>query len=173
MAMDTLFDLLKRIGGLERAPRTSRGDYPAPRSPYKPTLLLAALWRIHRGIEPFSSNRMEFARCLADFSRLYTRIYGNSLDMEVKASQAFWYLGAGKPQLWELVPKPGMEDQLASLIDAKAQVKTANKLAKHVAFARFSPDHWNLLSDSDVQKALISFLIAEQFIDIRRELDEL
>jgi hypothetical protein len=93
--------------------------------------------------------------------------------MATKASQAFWYLGAGKPRLWELVPTEGMEEEVRTTIEAKIQIKTAAKLNKLVAFARFPPHYWKMLMDSDVQNALISFLIAEQFTDVRRELNSL
>jgi predicted restriction endonuclease len=169
--MDALYKLLKDISALERAPRTVKGDYPAPRSPYKPILLLIALSRIHKGIESYASNRIEFEHCLKDFGNLYSRLFGSSSEMAARASQAFWYLGAGKPKVWELVPKPGMEEELKALIEARVQIKTAVKLNKLVAFARFPLGYWNLLTDSDVQRALISFLIAEHFADVRRELE--
>jgi hypothetical protein len=97
-AMDNLFQLLKKLSSLEPAPRTVKGDYPAPKSPYKPILLLTVLWRIHRGVEPYARNEFRFDLCLKDFSHLYSRVYGNSSEMKIKATQAFWYLGTGKPK---------------------------------------------------------------------------
>jgi predicted restriction endonuclease len=75
--------------------------------------------------------------------------------------------------MWELVPQQGQEDELITLTNEKTQIKSAPKLNSLVALARFSPSDWQLLQDSDVQKALISFLIAEQFTDVRRELGRL
>lgn len=171
--MDNLLDLLKRIGSLQRAPRTIKGDYPAPTSPYKPILLLATLRRIQQGTQPYASNRIEFRQCLSDFTILYSRVFGGSNEMGTRAAQAFWYLGAGKPRLWEHVPRPGSEDELRAHMDQKVQIKSVRKLDNLVAFARFTPEHWSLLTDADVQQALISFLIAEQFTDVRRELERL
>jgi predicted restriction endonuclease len=173
IAMDNLFQLLKKLSSLERAPRTVKGDYPAPKSPYKPILLLTVLWRIHRGVEPYARNEFRFDLCLKDFSHLYSRVYGNSSEMKIKATQAFWYLGTGKPKVWDLVAKPGQEDELIALSKAKIQIKTAPKLNRLVASARFAPEDWQLLQDPDVQRALISFLIAEQFTDVRQELERL
>ena len=84
--MDGLFELLKRVADLERAPRIGRGRYPAPRSPYKPILLLTVLKQIQRGRVPYSENRIRFEDCLQDFSKLYPRLYGESSGMESKVS---------------------------------------------------------------------------------------
>src|ERR1700733_2509187 len=98
--MDALLDLLKRLGSLERAPRTSKGNYPAPTSPYKPLLLLTVLWRIQQGSLPHSGNTIPFDLCLEDFSELYQSLFGDTSDLATKATQAFWYLGTGKPKMW-------------------------------------------------------------------------
>ena len=169
--MDNLLALLKSISSLERAPQTVRADYPAPRSPYKPILLLTTFRRIQQGREPFIGNRIGFQECLRDFSTLYSRVFGDSSDMETKATQAFWYLGAGKPRIWQHVAKPGMDEQLQTCIKGKVQIKSMTKLTSLVDYARFPEDAWTLLADSDVQKALIAFLISEQFTDIKKEIE--
>jgi hypothetical protein len=171
--MDHLFQLLKHLASLERAPRTIKGDYPAPRSPYKPLLLLGVLWRIQHGYEPYSQNQISFELCMRDFSTLYARIYGDSTSMSTKATQAFWYLGTGKPRVWNLIPQPGKETEYNELSTKKVQIKTAPKLNHLIAFAQFAPQDWALLQDCDVQSALISFLIADQFTDVHRELERL
>ena len=169
--MDALLTLLKDIGSLQRAPRTVKGDYPAPRSPYKPIMLLVVLRRVQQGIKPYSENRLGYEACLRDFSALYSKLYGSASELSVKATQAFWYLGAGKPKIWNHVAQPGMEQDLAVSLDKKTQVKSQRKLTKLVKFAQFSPENWALIADPDVQRALIAFLIAEQFTDVRRELE--
>lgn len=171
--MDHLLDLLKRVASLKRAPRTSRGQYPASQSPYKPLLLLTVLRRIQQNREPYVSNTITYAACSQDFSTLYSRLYGDSSELESKVTQPFWYLGTGKPKMWELVAKPGMEEELRQLATSRAQIKTAPKLTGLVDSARFADDDWHLLCDADVQKALISFLISEHFADIRHEIDVL
>ena len=169
--MDNLLGLLKNIGSLERAPQTVRAGYPAPRSPYKPIMLLTTLRRLQQGKQPFIENRISFQESLNDFSVLYSKVYGESSDMETKATQAFWYLGAGKPRIWQHVAMPGMDDQLLKCISERVQIKTMTKLTKMVDYARFPEETWPLVVDSDVQKALIAFLISEQFTDVRREID--
>lgn len=169
--MDNLLGLLKSIGSLERAPQTVRAGYPAPRSPYKPIMLLTTLRRLQQGRQPFIDNRISFQECLHDFSVLYSKVYGDSSDMETKATQAFWYLGAGKPRIWQHVAKPGLEEQLATCIGEKVQIKSMAKLTSLVDYARFPEDVWTLVTDSDVQKALIAFLISEQFTDVRKEIE--
>jgi predicted restriction endonuclease len=169
--VDNLLSLLKSIGSLERAPQTVRAGYPAPRSPYKPIMLLTTLRRLQQGRAPFIDNRITFPECLSDFSSLYSKVYGDSSDMETKATQAFWYLGAGKPRIWQHVPTPGMENQLLTCISERAQIKTMPKLTSMVEYARFPEEVWALVTDCDVQKALIAFLISEQFTDVRKEVD--
>lgn len=168
--MDNLHDLLKRIAALKRAPRTSRGDYPAQSSPYKPILLLTVLWRLQQSKEPFSRNRIEFLRCQEDFSLLYGGLFGDRSDVPTKVTQAFWYLGAGKPKMWQFVPQTTKEEELHSSIQKKIQIKTPAKLQRIIAHAQFCEQDWSLLSDRDVNKALISFLIAEHFTDVREQL---
>jgi hypothetical protein len=50
--------------------------------------------------------------------------------------------------VWDLVAKPGQEDELIALSKAKIQIKTARKLNRLVASARFAPEDWQLLQDS-------------------------
>lgn len=170
---DGLYDLLKRIAALKRAPKTRRGRYHAYRSPYKPVLLLSVLRRIQQGREPYASNRVSFGACEADFRKLYAQLFGEPEEVETKVTQAFWYLGSGSPRLWGFSPKPGMDEALLTLINDHAQIKTPGKLKKLVEFASFSAPDWSLVTDSDVQEALISFLIAEHFADVRREIGRL
>jgi len=167
--MDGLLDLLKRVAELKRAPKTSKGKYPALKSPYKPILLLTVLRRIQQGRQPYVTNTIEFDACFQDFAALYARLYGESSNIESKVTQAFWYLGSGKPKMWQLCAKPGMQETLDTLVSSHAQVKTAGKLTKLIEVAKFADSDWALLSDTDVQQALISFLISEHFPDVRRE----
>ncbi len=168
-----LYDLLKRIAALKRAPKTKRGRYHADRSPYKPVLLLTVLRRIQQGREPYASNRISFEACTNDFRILYSRLFGEPEEIETKVTQAFWYLSSGSPKLWEFSSKPGRDDELHVLIDEHAQIKTSGKLNKLVEFASFSETDWPLLADEDVQQALISFLISQHFPDVRQEIDRL
>jgi predicted restriction endonuclease len=168
-----LYDLLKRIAALRRAPKTSKGRYHAARSPYKPVLLLTVLRRIQQGKAPYASNRMEFDVCARDFELLYSRLFGEPEEIHTKVTQAFWYLGSGSPKLWELTAKPGKEEELQSLVAQHAQIKTPGKLKLLVRLASFSEADWSLLTDSDVQEALISFLISQHFADARQEVQRL
>lgn len=170
---DTLYDLLKRIAALKRAPKTKKGRYHAERSPYKPVLLLTVLRRVQQGREPYVSNRIYFETCTKDFQMLYSRLFGEPEEIETKVTQAFWYLGSGSPKLWNFSSKPRRDGELQALIDERAQVKTPGKLKKLVEFASFNESDWRLLADSDVQKALISFLISEHFSDVRQEIGRL
>ena len=171
--MDNLLHLLKSMGSLERAPQTVRAGYPAPRSPYKPIMLLTTLRRLQQGRTPFIENRITFQECLSDFSSLYSKVYGDSSDMETKATQAFWYLGAGKPRIWQHVARPGMDQELLTCISERVQIKTMTKLTSIVDYARFPDEVWPLVTDTDVQKALMAFLISEQFTDVRKEVERL
>ncbi len=169
-----LLALLKKISALERAPKTSKGDYPAAQSPYKPILLLTVLWRIQQNAPHFSENTLRFDLCCKDFEKLYSSLYGPpSSAIGGMATQAFWYLGSGKPRIWELVPNEGQSESLRVAQAEKLQVKTASKLNQMVASARFADPDWALLQDSDVQQSLISFLISRHFTDVRRELERL
>jgi|SRR6185437_10928094 len=168
-----LYDLLKRIAALKRAPKTRKGRYHAARSPYKPVLLLTVLRRMQQGKAPYASNRINFEVCIQDFHLLYSRLFGEPEEIESKVTQAFWYLGSGSPKLWALSSKSGQERQLQALIAQHAQIKSAGKLKKLVEFASFSEVDWALLADSDVQQALIAFLISEHFADVRHEIDRL
>jgi len=170
---DGFFDLLKRVASLRRAPRTRKGKYPAARSPYKPLLLLSVLRRLQQQAAPFSSNRIEYDLCRQDFGRLYSALYGDGDGIDSKATQAFWYLGAGTPVIWNLTANAGHEKELPTLISEGFQVKTPGRLRRLVHSASFSPDDWQLVNDEDVQKALISFLISEHFTDIRTEIARL
>jgi hypothetical protein len=75
--------------------------------------------------------------------------------------------------MWTLVPAVGAEESLGTHISAKKQVKNASKLAQLVSLAHFSEVDWKLLTDTDVQNALMAFLISEHFPDIRRQIQEL
>jgi predicted restriction endonuclease len=168
--LDHLYDLLKRISALERAPQTSIGKYPAPRSPYKPVLLLTVLRRIDQPTTPASSNRILFDDCERDFKQLYCGLFGGSDDVATKVTQAFWYLGSGSPRIWTFVPQPGKSEELDSLVTSKAQIKSAPKLRGLIAEAQFLEEDWALLRDSDVRKALKAFLMSEHFTDVREQL---
>ena len=168
-----LYDLLKRIAALKRAPKTKRGRYHAGRSPYKPVLLLTVLRRIQQGRKPYASNRITFEACVSDFRMLYSRLFGEPEEIETKVTQAFWYLGSGSPKLWDLSSKPGRDDELQVLIDEHAQIKTSGELNKLVEFASFGETDWALLVDEDVQQALTSFLISQHFPDVRQEIERL
>lgn len=169
--MDGLLDFLKRVGALRRAPRTSKGKYPALESPYKPILLLVVLKRIQEGAAPYSKNQITYDACLRDFTTLYSRLSGDTGEMEPKVVQAFWYLATGAPRIWSLTPRPEMATTLKTASEAREQIKSSGKLNKLVAFAAFENGDWNLLNDSDVQQALISFLISEHFPDVRHEVE--
>jgi hypothetical protein len=170
---DGFLNLLKRVASLRRAPRTRKGKYPAARSPYKPLLLLSVLRRPQQQTVPFSSNRIEYDCCLRDFEILYAALYGDGEGIASKATQAFWYLGAGTPVIWNLTANAGQEKELPTLISKGFQVKTPGRLRMLVHSASFSPADWQLVSDQDVQKALIAFLISEHFTDIRTEIARL
>ena len=169
--MDGLLDLLKRVGALRRAPRTRKGKYPALESPYKPILLLVVLKRIQQGAAPYAENRITYDVCLQDFSKLYSRLYGDTAEMEPKVVQAFWYLATGQPTIWSLTPHRGMEAALRADVDLRTQIKSAGKLNRLVECAQFTNGDWDLVSDSDVQQALTSFLISEHFPDVRHEVE--
>jgi predicted restriction endonuclease len=166
-----LYNLLKRIAALRRAPKTKKGRYHAARSPYKPVLLLTVLRRIQQGKAPYANNRIEFDACIRDFGLLYSRLFGEPGEIETKVTQAFWYLASDAPKLWDVSPRPGENDELQRLLAQHAQIKTAGKLTRLVEFASFRSADWGLVVDSDVQQALISFLIAEHFSDVRHEID--
>lgn len=72
-----------------------------------------------------------------------------------------------------MFPKPEMEDELSRLASGGAQIKSAPKLNRLVESAAFAKEDWKLISDGDVQRALISFLIAEHFVDLRRQIESL
>lgn len=171
--MDGLFDLLKRVAALKRAPKTRKGKYPASRSPYKPVLLLAVLRRIQQGKDPYAGNKITYEECAKDFTDLYSRLYGERHSMDSKVTQAFWYLGTGKPKIWSLRAKADRDGDLKRLEAARAQIKTARKLNELVDSAHFSDADWNLIKDSDVQQALISFVMSGHFPDLNRELAHL
>jgi hypothetical protein len=170
---DSLFDLLKRVAALRRAPNTSRAIFPARESPYKPVLLLAVLRRIQQGKPPYIRNEILFENCFGDFSFLYADLFGNTHQIETKVTQPFWYLGAGTPRIWELVPQYGNEDDLKNAISSKAQIKTAKRLQNLVSHAKFRAPDWKLIQDPDVQSALISFLTNEHFANIGQSLARL
>jgi predicted restriction endonuclease len=169
-ALDYLYALLKRIGSLERAPQTSIGKYPAPRSPYKPVLLLTVLRRIEQPLASAGENRVLYADCERDFKQLYCGLFGGSEDVASKVTQAFWYLGSGSPKIWDFTPQPGKAEELRTLIETKAQIKSAPKLQSIVAAAHFKDEDWKLLQDRDVRKALTAFLMSEHFTDVREQL---
>lgn len=170
---DTLFAILKRFAALRRAPKTSKGKYHAPTSPYKPILLLTVLRRIQQGRNPYAQNRIDYDTCEQDFRILYSRLYGETEDVGPKVAQAYWYLGSGSPRIWTLQPKAGKEAELSKLVAEHAQIKTPTKLKTFVSMASFTENDWNVLVDEDVQRALIYFLLSEHFADIRREIETL
>jgi predicted restriction endonuclease len=171
--MDGLLDLLHRVAALVRAPTTVKGQYTAPQAPYKPLLLLVVLRRIEQHQAPYARNHITFAACLRDFEKLYTRLYGRRDDLESQVVQPFWRLGVGRPVLWHFIPQPGKAAELEDLVSApkKKEIKTRGVLEDVVKAAQFSERDWALLSDRDVQHALIAFLISRHFPDVRRESD--
>jgi predicted restriction endonuclease len=170
MREDGLYDLLKRIAALKRAPKTTRGRYPAGESPYKPVLLLTVLRRIQQGKNPYALNRIDFDSCTRDFGHVYGRLFGNPEEMMPKVTQAFWYLGSGVPKIWSFVPKSGYEENLDQLMKDHAQIKSPGKLDNHIEYAYFAEEDFRLVNDGDVQEALISFLISRHFADPRAEI---
>jgi hypothetical protein len=136
-------------------------------------MLLVTLRRIQQARAPYAENRMVYNVCEKDFGELYCRLFSDSNDIGTKASQAYWYLGSGSPKMWTLVPAVGAEESLGTHLSSKKQVKNASKLAQLVSLAHFSEVDWKLLSDTDVQNALMAFLISEHFPDIRRQIQEL
>jgi predicted restriction endonuclease len=173
MVADSCLSFLKRVAQLQRAPNTKRATYVGPGSPYKPLLLLVVIRRIQQGHAPYINNRITYPVCLRDFSALYSKVYGDSSNMEAKVAQPFWNFAGGKPKLWELVAKPGMEGELSKLLSSRVQIKTGARVKSVVEAARFTEEDWRLLCDADVQQALISFILAAYFTDVKRELETL
>ena len=170
MEEDGLYDLLKRISALRRAPKTTRGRYPAGESPYKPVLLLTVLRRIQQGRNPYARNRIDFDSCAKDFGQLYGRLFGKPEEIMPKVTQAFWYLGSGVPKIWHFVAKRGSGEKLDQLLKDHVQIKSPGKVESHIEYACFADEDFRLVNDSDVQEALISFLISRHFADPRAEL---
>lgn len=170
--MDHLLDFVKRCSSMKRAPKTRRGQYPAPSSPYKPLLLLVVLKRIQQRRGSYASNRILYQDCVRDFSILYVRHYGASEQLDSKVAQPFWYLGVGSPQIWELIPRPGQETEFDQLRASRTQIKSGVRLDRLVQYARFRDCDWNLLVDPDASKAIIGYLMKEHFSSLDRELDQ-
>jgi len=63
-------------------------------------------------------------------------MYGDEADVDIKVTQAFWYLGSGKPKIWELLPKAGKGDELERLIAGKEQIKEPSQTKRR---CRISP----------------------------------
>jgi hypothetical protein len=116
---------------------------------------------IHRdGI--FKAGIVRLEQCLPIYEEIYQSAYPahpmTSLELEAKLVQPFWYLGAGTPRLWRLVPQTGMTGELKQTIAARPQIKTASALNRLVDYAELASEDYNFLRDPIVAEFLLYFL---------------
>ena len=150
---------------LRRAPGTIRAKYPSPGSNYKPVLLLTVIHRICGGSPFYRDGIVRYAPSTEDFASVYDACYGAgaSKPVQPKVTQAFWYLGAGKPRVWKLVANEGQENELESAIKNKVQVKLQTKLLELVSHAEMPEEIMALLRDRTAARAILAYLKQEFF----------
>lgn len=169
-----LLAFLKKISPerLRRAPRTRRAQYPSPGANYKPVLLLSALHRVYKALPLYRQGIVRYAPCTEDFSSIYDACYGigASTPVQPKVTQAFWYLGAGTPRIWTLIPNEGQEEELELAIRNKEQVKQQPRLLELVSHAEIPQDLMALLKDRIAARAIMAYIMQEFFPPLLHEL---
>ena len=176
--MTDLLEFLNRIDqkALKQAPpRKDIKAYPGGGSaPYKPMLLLVVLEAIRRGRKPFTQGVVEVASCREGFERLYSAVSGEAPrgGLDAQLAQPFWYLGAGIPRLWTLMPYRGGEAMLERAIAGREQVKTMKRLGQLVSGAELLAADLDLLSDAVANRAIQAFLISTYFTGHEAEIHQ-
>lgn len=166
------YDFLKNIRSLRRAPPTVKAPFPEPGSPYKPILLLTVLRRIQKRDPAYIKNGFTCNDCKKDFLKVYQGLYGTpEKGIEFRIVQAFWYLGTGKPKIWELSPKNGFAEKLEQ--KTGKQLRSVNELNKLVKNAHFRTEDWEFLKDPIILEIVIPFIIKTHFPDLGRLLEDL
>jgi hypothetical protein len=165
--MSYLCKFLAKLDNLQQASATKRAPFKAGSSLYKPTMLLAVVDSIRNARSGYTENMISIDTTCRDFANLYVELVDGSrpaTKIAVEpATQAFWYLGSGKPRIWSLTPQPNRGSDLTSAIRDGVQIKSPIKLTSMVQSARFSAPTWDLLQSRNHCNAIFSFLVARYF----------
>jgi hypothetical protein len=130
-------------------------------------MLLAVMDGVKNSRGGYTEREISFDPIRRDFANLYMSLVDSSRPVDIiatePATQAFWYLGSGKPKIWSLIAQPGCGTKLSSAITNAMQIKSPRKLASLVRSMRFSAPTWELIQNTNRCNAIISFLIARYF----------
>jgi len=149
------------------ARNSSRAKYPGGRSPYKPLLLLAVFGSVNQGRPNYYKGWFRPSDAVGSFAYLHCSIFPNEDNspkvVSSRFAQPYWYLGTGKPRLWDLRPRRGREKELQLSIAEKIQIKTFRKLEQLVEYAKLDTPTLNLLNDNKHYSTIESYLIDNFF----------
>ena len=168
--MVNLHSYLAKISKIHRAPRVDANE-PFPmggESPYKPALLLVVLEGISQEVSPFVEGRFTLQDCVPGLKFIFTALDVNgTLDpkkFDAMSAQPFWYLGAGKPKVFDLKACCGKADELSEATSSPIkQIKSQGTLSKLVECAIIPAADLELITQDVANMAIRGFLVNRFF----------
>jgi hypothetical protein len=162
--MNQLYSFLSRIqkNNLRVAPFTKKATWVAGQgSPYKVIMVTAVLYG--RRKNAFKNGLITIEQIRPFFSKLAALLLPAAKIEDSMLVQPFWYLGAGQPKIWDLIPAEGASDELIKAMVDRRQIKTMTALKSLVSGAELSTPDFELLSDPLAARTIVRFIAGEYF----------
>jgi putative restriction endonuclease len=149
----TAFGKLKR--DINRQRWSASTNYGAP---YKPTLLLTVLDLISQGL--IKNNFIELTAELCDVFLIY---WSRVIPPEQRSNIAMPFFYLKSDGFWHLIPVPGKENELESILRNNVALTTVTKLKEFTLGAKFDEELFGLLKIKENRDRLRSVLIDKYF----------
>ena len=128
-------------------------------SPYK--VIMIAAFILGRQKKAFKNGLVTIESIKPFYEKIASVLMPGSEVTDPMVVQPFWYLGAGQPKIWSLIPSEGASDNLVQAMLMRKQIKDLSSLRKLVSGAELSTPDFELLSDPLGARTVTRFLAGE------------
>lgn len=160
--MDNLLSFLSRIQKttLRTAPYTARATWATgSRSPYKVIMISALIRGLKKG--QFKNGIVTLNSIRPHYEHIASILMPRAAVSDPMVVQPFWYLGAGQPKVWSLIPAEGSADELVKAVINRKQIKTLGILSGMISGAEISTADYELLNDPLCSRTIARFIAGE------------
>lgn len=163
--MNQLYSFLSRIEKrrLRTAPYTVRATWGESSSPYKVIMIAALLMGFKK--KNFKNGIITLDQIRPFYEKIGKLLVSDFKCKDPQVIQPFWYLGAGQPKIWNLIPVEGSSGKLIQAILKGKQVKSPGVFSDLVAGAELTTPDFDLLSDPIGARCVARFLAGEYLAD--------
>ncbi len=128
------------------------------RAPYKPLLLLTIFDLIAQG--EIKNNLIELT---PEFCETFTLYWSRVMPPEKKSNIAMPFFYLTSDGFWHLVPYPGRENELQTVIERNIQLTTVNQIKEIAIGAKLDDELFELVKIKESRDVLRSILIEKYF----------